>query len=816
MRSASPAALRAVPASRPSCWAKPGILPLGRPAALPQLLDERGLLRAPLPRPALGLGQLLAPYGQLGQLGGGLVDGGLHLQQAGRPGRPAVREVGGEHVPLPGHRGQPGVRGDQFLGVLQCRDDHRVRDEAADGPDQRGGPAHEVGDGGRGGGERDALGTAMATGPGLRTARRTALRGELGGGTLLPRPLFAALPRHGHRLPAQQHRRAPRVPSAQQPDRVGGGGRVRDGHRVRRRAEGGRDRDLEPGLDGQQFGGGPEEPGQPVPGAEQRTRAVLAAEPEGQCLVPGRYRRPPALGGRGLVAGRAVGGLGLGQGPLGLLVAGGQFLVDAVQSFDLGLELLVLLLGGDRALLGLVTGGRQPVDLGLGRTGPAAGRVDLAVQPGEPFAPVGDGAGRVLEPALLGGQLAFQVGAVGDGVLQRVFGRLQGRRQLRLLFADPGRLALQVLGIAAAALLGGRLGGAADPGVGERDRAADPLGELGELVPGLLGALEPGREPAHLALQFGLAEEGRFSSASAASLRFFSSASSAISSRSPSRRVTRSSARSRSRASRRSAWMTAARRATAACRPSGLSWRRSSSVRSWTRARLAPIASSFRSAFSFRLRCLRTPAASSMKARRPIGSACSTESNWPCPTMTCISRPIPESERSSWMSSSRQVSPLIWYSLPPLRNMIRVIVTSAYSMGNAPSELSIVSETSARPSGGRPVVPAKITSSDLRRRAEISAPCVPMTQESASTTLRFSGSIGSDDAGDPRFEPQGGGGRERFETTQGQGLEVHAAGLYLSLSVSLMKVQGTSDGKRRGAGPGMAVGQRKRDAEASL
>lgn len=114
-----------------------------------------------------------------------------------------------------------------------------------------------------------------------------------------------------------------------------------------------------------------------------------------------------------------------------------------------------------------------------------------------------------LSRLFLGGQLAFQVGAVGDRVLQRVLGRLQGRRQLRLLLADPGGLALQVLGVAAPALLGGRLGGAADPRVGQRDRAADPLGQLRQLVPGLLGALEPGREAAHLALQLGLAGERR-------------------------------------------------------------------------------------------------------------------------------------------------------------------------------------------------------------------------------------------------------------------------------------------------------------------
>src|SRR6185437_3904894 len=55
-------------------------------------------------------------------------------------------------------------------------------------------------------------------------------------------------------------------------------------------------------------------------------------------------------------------------------------------------------------------------------------------------------------------------------------------------------------------------------------------------------------------------------------------------------------------------------------------------------------------------------------------------------------------------------------------------------MGSAPSALSMVSETSARPSGGRPVVPAKMTSSILPPRRDL-APCSPMTQERASTTL---------------------------------------------------------------------------------
>ena len=46
----------------------------------------------------------------------------------------------------------------------------------------------------------------------------------------------------------------------------------------------------------------------------------------------------------------------------------------------------------------------------------------------------------------------------------------------------------------------------------------------------------------------------------------------------------------------------------------------------------------------------------------------------------------------------------------------------------------MVSVTSARPSGARPEVPAKMTSSILPPRRSF-APCVPMTQRSASSTL---------------------------------------------------------------------------------
>ena len=86
------------------------------------------------------------------------------------------------------------------------------------------------------------------------------------------------------------------------------------------------------------------------------------------------------------------------------------------------------------------------------------------------------------------------------------------------------------------------------------------------------------------------------------------------------------------------------------------------------------------------------------------------------------------------MSRSRHEAPLIAYSEPPLRNMVREIVTSLYSIGSAPSVLSIVSETSARPSGGREEVPAKMTSAMFAPRSDF-APCSPITQARASTTL---------------------------------------------------------------------------------
>src|SRR5690625_119695 len=109
--------------------------------------------------------------------------------------------------------------------------------------------------------------------------------------------------------------------------------------------------------------------------------------------------------------------------------------------------------------------------------------------------------------------------------------------------------------------------------------------------------------------------------------------------------------------------------------------------------------------------------------------------------MTCISRPIPVSESKSWMSNSRHGVPLIAYSEAPPENKVREIVTSEYSIGRSPSELSMVKDTSARPNGGRLEVPAKITSAIAPPRRDF-APCSPITQARASTTLDFPEPLG--------------------------------------------------------------------------
>ena len=87
------------------------------------------------------------------------------------------------------------------------------------------------------------------------------------------------------------------------------------------------------------------------------------------------------------------------------------------------------------------------------------------------------------------------------------------------------------------------------------------------------------------------------------------------------------------------------------------------------------------------------------------------------------------------MSSRRQGTLLMAYSLSPeLRKSVRVIVTSVNSIGSRPAVLSMVRETSARPSAGRLPLPAKMTSSIFVERSDLVL-WAPSTHATASTRL---------------------------------------------------------------------------------
>jgi len=93
------------------------------------------------------------------------------------------------------------------------------------------------------------------------------------------------------------------------------------------------------------------------------------------------------------------------------------------------------------------------------------------------------------------------------------------------------------------------------------------------------------------------------------------------------------------------------------------------------------------------------------------------------------------------MSRRRHGAPFISYSDSPLRQSDLVMRTSERSIGRSPAELSIVSETSARPRPARLEVPAKMTSSIFEER-KVRGPCAPSTQATASTMFDLPDPLG--------------------------------------------------------------------------
>ena len=287
----------------------------------------------------------------------------------------------------------------------------------------------------------------------------------------------------------------------------------------------------------------------------------------------------------------------------------------------------------------------EPADLVLGRGGAGPQRVDLAVQPGQALAPVGGGALEAGDPALLLGRGVLGGLAGGDGAAR-------APSRCRSTSAPIACSCSRTRSASASSCSGSRpvsAGSSTVTALRTRSAARDWVPRSRSRSPVSANQVSwarasAGRSSRRAASRAASASRACAMAASTSARRSTRIVSSASSCSSAVRARTRSSAISRARASRTSAWTPAARRATSAWRPSGLSWRRISSSRSFSRVRLPSVESSLRSAFSLRLRCLRTPAASSMKPRRSSGVACRIVSSWPWPTITCISRPMPESD----------------------------------------------------------------------------------------------------------------------------------------------------------------------------
>ena len=114
---------------------------------------------------------------------------------------------------------------------------------------------------------------------------------------------------------------------------------------------------------------------------------------------------------------------------------------------------------------------------------------------------------------------------------------------------------------------------------------------------------------------------------------------------------------------------------------------------SFTRDRFCFADSSLSSASRFFVLNRVIPAASSMIDRRSSGFELSNCPIRSCPMIAYVSPPSPVPMKMSWISRSRQIFPFSRYSLSPVRNSRRVIVSSPARTGARPNFLRRIFNT---------------------------------------------------------------------------------------------------------------------------
>ncbi len=255
----------------------------------------------------------------------------------------------------------------------------------------------------------------------------------------------------------------------------------------------------------EQRGDRTEDAGEAVAGGQHGAGAVLAGQAQLEGVLAGDQGGALLLGGPLLLAQLADLGVGRGQPERGLLVVGVEVLLAGVQPGDLVLDAAELGLGPGCALARLRQGRAEPAHLGLAGLDPAAPRRDLAGQPGQPLAAVGGRAGGSGHPALLDGQRLLGLLAAGHGSPEGLPLAADAGLDLVLLGAQPRGLGLELVGVAAGALVLGGRGEVPDPLGGQAAGAAEPLAQRRQPVPGLLGAGQRRRLGRGDLLELGLA-----------------------------------------------------------------------------------------------------------------------------------------------------------------------------------------------------------------------------------------------------------------------------------------------------------------------
>ena len=220
--------------------------------------------------------------------------------------------------------------------------------------------------------------------------------------------------------------------------------------------------------------------------------------------------------------------------------------------------------------------------------------------------------------------------------------------------------------------------------------------------------------------------------------------------------------------------MTTALRAISAWRPSGLSRRPSSPVRSTSRVRLACIASSLRSAFSLRRRCLSTPGRFLDQRPARVGPGVQhlvelalADDDVHLPAEAGVGQQLRNVQQPALVAVDRVLALPGPEQQPADRDLGIVDRQRAVAVVDGQRHLGAAEGGTARRSGEDDVL-------HLAAAQRLDALLAHHPGERVDD-VGLARAVRADDAGDARLELQRGGRGERLEPAQGEGLQVHPA-----------------------------------------